>query len=118
MQRLVANHPGKPLFVAQPVYQYFARRYELRLQSLSWDPQTLPAEQAWEQLALAQEDFPAAWMIWEEQPSDEIRQRLQSLGIGVVVFDTCANRPQQADFMDVMKRNLENLEAVFAGSRR
>jgi zinc transport system substrate-binding protein len=116
MQRLVAAHPGKPLFVSHPVYQYFARRYELQLQSVSWEPDVMPAEQEWEQLVYAQEAFPALWMLWQDAPSAEIRARLQSLGVGVVVFQPCANRPPQGDFMDVMQRNLENLKTVFAES--
>jgi zinc transport system substrate-binding protein len=116
IQRLVAKRPGKPLFVSLPVYQYFARRYQLRLQSVAWDPDAMPPEQEWEQLLYAQEDFPAAWMIWEAQPISEIRQKLESMDIGVVVFRPCANRPPQGDFMDVMKRNIENLKTVFAES--
>lgn len=116
MQRLVAAHSNKPLFVSHPVYQYFARRYELQLQSVSWEPDVMPAEQEWERLAYAQEAFPALWMLWQDAPSAEIRARLQSLGIGVVVFQPCANRPPQGDFLDVMQRNLENLKTVFAES--
>ena len=116
MQRLVAQHPGKPLFVSRPLYQYFARRYELRLQSVDWVPGVMPSDQDWEQLRFAQEAFPAAWMLWEAEPIAEIRERLRSMGVGVVVFSPCAGRPAQGDFMDVMKRNLENLKPVFAGS--
>lgn len=114
MQQLVAAHPGTPLFVSRPVYQYLARRYELHLESFTWDAGVMPADAQWQQLVYVQEAFPAAWMIWEAPPIAEIRERLQSLGIGVVVFDPCANRPRQGDFMDVMKRNLENLKIVFA----
>lgn len=116
MQRLVAAHPGKPLFVSHPVYQYFARRYELQLRSVSWEPDVMPAEQEWEQLVYAQEAFPALWMLWEDTPDAQIRARLQSLGVGVVVFQPCGNRPPQGDFLDAMQRNLENLKTVFAES--
>ena len=116
MQRLVAAQPGKPLFVSQPVYQYLARRYELQLQSVTWEPDVMPAEQEWERLVYAQEAFPALWMLWEDAPDAEIRARLQSLGIAVVVFQPCANRPPQGDFLEVMQRNLENLKIAFARS--
>ena len=116
MQRLVAAHPGKPLFVSHPVYQYFARRYELRLQSVNWEPDVMPDEQEWVQLAYAQETFPALWMLWGDMPDAQIRARLQSLGVAAVVFQPCANRPSQGDFLEVMQRNLDNLKLVFAGS--
>lgn len=116
MQRLVAQHPAKPLFVSQPLYQYFARRYELQLQSVIWDPDVMAAEPDWEQLVFAQEAFPATLMIWEEQPVAQISERLRSLGISVVVFHPCANRLPQGDFMQVMRRNLENLKTAVAAS--
>ena len=116
LQRLVAKHPGKPLFVSHPVYQYFARRYELRLESVSWEPAVMPAEQEWEKLVFAQEAFPATWMLWENQPRADIAERLQSAGIIPVVFTPCANRPPQGDFIEVMRRNLENLKTVFGES--
>ncbi len=115
MQRLVAAYPDKPLFVSHPVYQYFARRYELQLQSVNWEPDVMPDEQEWERLAYAQEAFPALWMLWEDMPDAQIRARLQSLGVGVVVFQPCANRPSQGDFLEVMQRNLDNLKIVFGG---
>jgi zinc transport system substrate-binding protein len=37
-----------------------------------------------------------------------------SLGVAVVVFQPCANRPPQGDFLSVMKRNLDNLKIAFA----
>jgi zinc transport system substrate-binding protein len=116
VQRLVAVQPDKPLFVSQPLYQYFARRYELQLRSVSWEPEVMPAEPEWERLVYVQEAFPALWMLWEDAPDAEIRARLQSLGIGVVVFQPCANRPPRGDFLDVMQRNLENLKIAFARS--
>ena len=114
MQRLVAAHPGKQMFVSQPVYQYFARRYELQLESVIWQPDVMPEERDWEQLVYAQETFPALWMLWGDTPDAEIRARLQSIGVGVVVFRPCANRPPQGDFLSVMRRNLDNLKIAFA----
>ncbi|WP_455234791.1 metal ABC transporter substrate-binding protein, partial [Thiogranum longum] len=112
-QKLSARQPGKPLFVAQPVYQYFARRYELQLESLAWEPDQFPSDAQWRQLVRAQESFPALWMLWKEQPLTDTAQRLQSLGIEAIIFDPCGNRPQRGDFMTVMKNNLNNLKKVF-----
>jgi len=116
MQRLVAQHPGKPLFVSRPLYQYFARRYALRLQSLDWAPEVMPSDEDWEQLRFAQEAFPAGWMLWDAQPTAGTVDRLDAMGVGVAVFSPCAGRPAQGDFMDVMKGNLVNLKPIFSGS--
>ncbi len=116
MQRLAAKHPGKPLFVSHPVYHYFARRYELRLESVTWEPDVMPTDQEWERLVFAQETFPATWMLWEGQPRADIVERLRSAGISAVVFQPCANRPPQGEFMDVMKQNVERLKRVFGGA--
>ena len=58
-------------------------------------------------------EHPAAWMIWEGEPLPESVKRLEGMGIGSVVFDPCGNRPDQGDFLTVMKRNVENLRSVF-----
>jgi len=116
IQKLVASKPAKSLFVSRPVYQYLARRYQLRLESMVWEADEMPDEQQWEQLVYSQEQFPAQWMIWEEQPVAEITQRLRTLGIDVVVFSPCANRPPQGDFLGVMKSNIANLGKVFGAN--
>ena len=66
-----------------------------RIDPAFWEPDLMPGEQEWERLVYAQEAFPALWMLWQDAPSAVIRARLQSLGIDVVVFQSCANRPPQ-----------------------
>jgi zinc transport system substrate-binding protein len=113
LQRLLGRYPGKPLFVSSPVYQYLARRYGLRLESVNWKPDTMAPEPEWQKLALAQERFPATWMLWEAQPRADIVERLEAAGIMPVVYSPCANRPSQGDFMSVMKGNVESLKRIF-----
>lgn len=48
----------------------------------------------------------------EAKPLPEIRQRLDELNIGVVVFDPAFNKPEQGDFLEVMSRNIDNLRTV------
>jgi zinc transport system substrate-binding protein len=35
------------------------------------------------------------------------------MGIESVVFDPCANRPEDGDFLTVMKRNMEELKTAY-----
>jgi zinc transport system substrate-binding protein len=52
-------------------------------------------------------------MIWEDKPLQEIQTRLEEIGLKVVVFNPCGNRPETGDFMDMMRKNVERLtEAV------
>ncbi|MEA2078383.1 MAG: hypothetical protein U9P00_00720 [Pseudomonadota bacterium] len=59
------------------------------------------------------EGFPAQWMIWEKQAVPETLRRLDAMGIGTLVFDSCANRPRQGDFLDVMQHNVQNLSEAY-----
>ena len=113
VQKLLVKQPDKPLFVSQPLYPYFARRYQLHLASLHWDPDRVPESAAWQKLAYAQEAFPAQWMLWPRQPLAETVDRLHRLGINVIILDPCAGPPAQGDFMDVMRANIENLGKAF-----
>jgi zinc transport system substrate-binding protein len=115
IQRLVADSPGQPLFASHPVYQYLARRYELSVRDMLWEPDSMPDDSAWEQLRYNRERFLANWMLWEQQPLSAIEEKLRSIGIGIAVFDPCARRPAEGDFLKVMQRNVDNLRRIFAG---
>ena len=92
---------------------YFARRYQLHMQSVLWEPDIVPTEEQWQQLIYAQEAFPASWMLWEAEPAAETRARLEKHGIHSVVFDTCANTPENCDFISVMRANIDRLGNIF-----
>jgi zinc transport system substrate-binding protein len=98
-----------PLLASHPVYQYFARRYELDLEAVQLEPWAMPTEAQWEALATLHAEHPARWMIWEAQPIAEIVERLQSMSIGVVVVDPCATPPDSGDFLSVMRDNAARL---------
>ncbi|WNV03760.1 metal ABC transporter substrate-binding protein [Candidatus Methylospira mobilis] len=113
LRRLVASNQTRPLFASHPVYQYLARRYGLNLKSVHWEANEMPAEDEWKKMQQLMKNHHAQWMIWESLPDSPITERLNSLGIKNAVFDPCANRPEQGDFLSVMRRNIENLSPVF-----
>ena len=78
----------------------------------------MPAEAQWQELLTIHGDFPASWMIWEDTPLPQMRERLESMGIRSVVFDPCANTPPSGDFLSVMGKNLRALRFVFAAERQ
>lgn len=118
-QEAVAGNPGLPVLFSHPVYQYLTRRYGLNARSVHWEPDGMPDEAEWQELSAILADFPASWMIWEDTPLPEIKERLESIGIRSVVFDPCANTPSSGEFLSVMEGNLETLRLVYAaGSQR
>jgi zinc transport system substrate-binding protein len=102
-----------PLVASHPVYQYFARRYGLNIKAVMWEPDVFPDEQMWMDLEEMLKGHPAKWMIWEGEPLAESVDKLKSMGIESVVFDPCGNRPDDGDFLSVMKNNIANLKRVF-----
>jgi len=111
-QLKAAARPGQPLLGSHPVYQYLARRYGLNLKAVHWEPNEMPAPAEWEGLGKLLAGHPAKTMLWESQPHTDIAAKLKAMGVDSRVFDPCANRPESGDFMDVMKKNLENLQAA------
>jgi zinc transport system substrate-binding protein len=115
MQRTVASKPDQKFFASQSVYHYLARRYEMYIKDMFWKPDSMPDDGQWEQLRYSRENFLASWMLWEQRPVNTVEQKLQSMGIGIVVFDPCGNRPAQGDFLSVMRHNIEALKQVYTG---
>ncbi|MEA3243010.1 MAG: zinc ABC transporter substrate-binding protein [Pseudomonadota bacterium] len=113
LQQVVAVNPRQRLFASHPIYHYLVLRYELHIEDMVWEPDDMPNDQQWQQLRLVHESFPADWMLWEKQPLPEIAQQLDSMGIGIAVFDPCANRPASGDFLSVMQKNIANLRQAY-----
>jgi len=113
VQEIVAVSPDRQLLASHPVYQYFKHRYGLNLKSFMWEPNAIPDEQQWSDLARLLTGYPVDWMIWEGKPALESVTRLRSLGIDSLVFDPCGNRPGAGDFLSVMQQNVQSLEQAF-----
>lgn len=101
------------LLASHPVYQYMMRRYGLNIKSVLWEPDEFPSENEWAALQMIINEHPAAWMIWEKQPIVALVEKLESLGVGSLVFDPCANVVNEGDFLAVMKKNVRNIKQAF-----
>jgi zinc transport system substrate-binding protein len=113
MTALSAKIPGLPLFASHPIYQYMARRYNLNLKMVMWEPDAAPGESEWKHIQELINAHPAGWMIWEGEPLPESAKHLQDMNIKSLVFSPCFARPQQGDFLSVMRKNIKNMEIVF-----
>ena len=113
LQNAVAGKQSLALVASHPVYQYFARRYALNLESVMWEPDEFPSERHWREFARLSEDHDAGWMLWEGEPLPATVERLEEMGVKSVVFDPCGNVPSDGDFMTVMRQNVERLKTVY-----
>lgn len=102
-----------PLVASHPVYHYLARRYDLNLKSVLWEPETVPDDKAMAELKTILAGHAAQWMIWEGQPNQESVTKLAAIGLKSIVFDPCGNVPDEGDFLSVMQANVATLETAF-----
>jgi zinc transport system substrate-binding protein len=117
LESVLATVANQPILASHPVYQYLQRRYGLDLESLVWEPDLVPDEAQWSALGLRLKERPARWMIWEGAPHPQSVRRLRAMGVDSIVLDPAANRPDQGDFLDSMRRNIENLRRAFSGAQ-
>lgn len=103
---------GIPLFASHPVYQYAERAYDLDVVSLHWEPGDVPDQKEMASFREKKEKHPGKWMIWEGTPGEESVAKLKELGVGSVVFDPCGNRPEEGDWLSVMRKNLAALQSM------
>ena len=113
IKAVTVKQSSLPLLASHPVYQYLARRYQLNLQSVMWEPEEIPDVAQWQQIKNSLVSHPAKWMLWEAQPNAETVAQLQNLGINSLVYFALGNRPASGDFISVMQTNLNNLRAAF-----
>ena len=113
LRALTTGKQDRPLVASHPVYQYFARRYDLKLAAVMWEPDALPSPAQWRELAHSLATHPARWMIWEGEPLVSSVARLEEMTVGSLVFDPCGNVPEKGDYLSVMRRNVQALAAAF-----
>lgn len=100
-----------PLVFSHPVYQYLESRYDVNGVSVHWEPDEVPGDAEFTQLAQQLLRHPAEFMIWEGEPAPESVAALAEWQIDSIVLDPCGNRPEEGDYMTVMRNNVANLRA-------
>ena len=113
LKQMVSKDRTRPLLASHPVYDYFARRYGLNIKSVHWEPDEIPTNEQMMELNGVLKEHPAKCMIWERNPMKQSVERLHTNGVASLVFDPSGNTPDQGDFLDVMKQNVENLKSAF-----
>ena len=113
MKAISGHKPGLPLLGSHPIYQYMARRYNLNMKMVMWEPDDDPGAAQWEYLQGLVQEHKTTWMIWEAEPLQKSSATLKGMGIHSQVFDPCFNRPETGDFLSVMQQNVKNMETAF-----
>lgn len=108
---------GQPIVASHPVYQYWARRYNLDLQAVLWEPEEVPTEAQMTDLKNILAGHPAKVMIWEGEPAPESVAKLKAIGLAGVVFDPCGNKPEKGDWHEVMAADISALENFVTSSK-
>jgi zinc transport system substrate-binding protein len=104
---------GTPVIGSHPVYQYLASRYGIDLRSVHFEPDEPPSDAGWRELREMQRERAAPLMLWEDEPTPAMRDRLaQEFEISSIVFSPCANTPDVDDYMIVMRANAQRLSAI------
>ena len=100
----------KTFYASHPVYNYFGRQYGLDIKNFHWEPEEMPSDEEWQKLESMKAH--SKYMLWEDEPIEEIKKKLISMGIKVIVFRTCGNKPPTGDFIKEMKNNLANFREI------
>lgn len=108
--KMKAIHTHETIIGSHPVYQYLAKAYHIHIHSVHFEPNEMPSHDQWHELDHLLHHHPSSLIIWEDEPIEEIKTKLEEKGIKTLVFNPCGNKPKEGDFMDVMKKNITALE--------
>ena len=98
------------LIGSHPVYQYLSKGYKLNIRSVHFEPNEVPTFEQWEQLTKLLDASKNNLMLWEDSPNSETVKKLTELNIELRVFNPCANKPVDGDFLSIMNNNINNLK--------
>ena len=109
---VATQYKNMPLLGSHPVYQYLARGYGLDIKSLHWEPDTMPDEAGWTELENITKTHPAALMLWEDEPTSAIAEKLKKdHGITGIIFNPGGNRSENKLWLEGMQENIARLKA-------
>jgi zinc transport system substrate-binding protein len=111
--------PPSGLWMAShSAFSYVGRRYSLDLRIVHWEPNEFPSEEQWKEFEERIASGPTSQMLWRDDPIRETVERLQTLGVKVVVFRPAATRPKTGDYLTAMRKNLERVQVAMSDPAR
>jgi zinc transport system substrate-binding protein len=102
---LAALGESQPKWLAShPVYQYLGQAGRLAIESVHWEPGEMPPAKEWTKFRVtrAGQPTPVAWMLWEDEPGDEIRAALAEAAVEPIVFSPSGDPEGALDWLDYL----------------
>ena len=113
----VASKAGKQAILdAHGIYQYFASGYGLNHLSEHLEAHEMPEEHEWLKLEETIDSHRISIMLWEEEPLEDIKKKLEKLNVRISVFIPCGNRPEEGNFIEIMRKNLKDLDLALSSN--
>ncbi|MEQ8821188.1 MAG: metal ABC transporter substrate-binding protein [Sumerlaeia bacterium] len=103
----------RTLMASHPVYAYWGERYGIGIEAMLWEPGEMPDPEQWAAFEAILAERPAQYMLWEDEPLDEIKAKLRELGVTPIVFLTANNVRDEGDYLEIMRANAARLEQAF-----
>lgn len=97
---------------SHPVYQYFQRRYNLKGQSMHWEPDETLSEEMLQEIEHLNEHYGIDYVVWEREPLAQTKTTLESLGFRCITIQPAGGLIENYDFVEIMKDNISNIKAA------
>ncbi len=102
--------PLPPMIASHAAYDYLARRYGWKIESLDLDPEEVPTDDQVAAILATAKAHGASHILWESEPLAETVERLRPLVS--VVISPVESRPDGADYLGAMRANVSRLKEV------
>ena len=100
------------ILASHPIYHYMGEAYGFAIEALAWESeQGLSTEELRVTESLIAK-YSSKWLICEDQLSKGNKAKINSLGLNHIVLAPCSNKIGNCDWMDIMRRNVSNLELI------
>jgi zinc transport system substrate-binding protein len=98
------------LIASHPVYQYMEAAYGITLISLHWEPDKMPTNHEWKHFEEKVAKYDIKIMLWEDEPHQNIKTKLDGIGVKYIVVRPSGNIPVKGDLIENLKDDLLSLE--------
>lgn len=104
---------AKTLIANAPIYQYLARRYQLKIVTVPWDDVSKWDVAQEKRLRETLHQTPSKHFIWNQKPSEEIRKRLSNdFQLNSLVVDPAGFGNDNEDWFAKMKQNVSTMKSI------
>ncbi len=102
--------PLPPMIASHAAYDYLARRYGWKIESLDLDPDEAPTEDQVAAILAMAKASGASHLLWESPPLAATVERLMPLAS--VVVSPVESRPEEGDYLAAMRANVARLNVL------